>query len=286
MKLGLIGTGLMGRPMAERLLEAGHEVMVFNRTRAKAQPLKDLGAGLGDSPRDVVTFAEATVLMLADAPAVDAVLTGAGDPALSKKTVIQMSTIGPVQSRGFAERVRGAGGTYLEAPVLGSTPQAAAGKLLVLAGGDRAEFDRWLPVLEVFGPEPKLLGPVGSGAATKLAFNQLIASLASAYSYGLGLIQRHDIDPETYMALLRRSALYAPAADGKLSRWLSRDFTEPHFPVKHLLKDVKLAVEAGRSVGLDPEVLDGACAVLQTAMERGLGELDYSALFEVIVPRA
>jgi 3-hydroxyisobutyrate dehydrogenase len=285
MKLGFIGTGLMGRPMAERLLGAGHRLTVYNRTRSKAAPLADRGAALADSPAAVFAASEATVLMLTGGPAVHDVLGGDGaTPDLSGRTVIQMSTIAPGESRAAEERVRTAGGEYVEAPVLGSTPQAAAGGLLVLAAGPEERIERWRGVLETLG-KPTRIGDFGQGAAVKLALNQLIASLSAAYAYSLGLVERHGVEPERFMEILRGTVLYAPTVDRKLPRLLERNFENPNFPVKHLLKDVDLALGEGKTLGLGTDAVEGVRRVLDRSMEEGLGEADYSALYEVVNPR-
>ncbi len=285
MKLGFIGTGLMGRPMAGRLLDAGHQLTVFNRTRSKAASLAERGAAVAVDPASVFAVSEATVLMLTGGPAVAAVLGGDGPaPDLAGRTVIQMSTIGPDESLAFEERVRTAGGDYLEAPVLGSTPQAEQGELLILAAGPEARIERWREVLAVLG-KPTRIGDLGQGAAVKLALNQLIASLSAAYAYSLGLAERRGVAPERFMEILRGTVLYAPTIDKKLPRLLERNFDDPNFPVKHLQKDVDLALEEGRKQGLGTDALEGVRRILERTMEGGLAEADYSALYETVNPR-
>lgn len=282
MNLGFIGTGLMGRPMATRLLAAGHELTVWNRTPAKADPLVAQGAKLVDDPATVFAFSDATVTMLADGDAVASVLEGA---SLAERTLIQMSTIAPAASQQLAEQVTAAGGEYLEAPVLGSIPEAEAGRLLVMVGATAPVFDRWHEVLTTFGPAPRHVGRIGQAATLKLALNQLIASQTAAFAYSLGLVQRGGLLTETFMEVLRESPLYAAQFDKKLPRLLDGNFADPNFPLRHLRKDVALCLQAGGVLGLGREALLGVQAVIDRAVGLGLGDGDYAALHDAINPR-
>jgi len=282
MHLGLIGTGLMGRPMGARLIDAGHQLTVWNRTREKAEPLAKLGGKVADEPAQVFAAGEATVVMLADGDAVKSALQGA---SLDGHTLLQMSTISPGESRQIAELVDGAGGQYLEAPVLGSTPQAESGDLIVMAGGSRELFDRWHDVLAAMGENPRHVGQVGQAAALKLALNQLIASETAAFAYSLGLVQKSGLEVETFMEILRGSPLYAEQFEKKLPRLLSGDFSDPNFPLKHLRKDVALCLAAGGPLGLGREPLQGVLTVVERGLDLGLGEGDYCALHDAINPR-
>jgi len=285
MDVSLIGTGLMGTPMAERLLAAGHRVTVFNRTREKALPLAEKGAAVAGSAREAVAASVATVFMLKDAGAIRSLLFEDGSPPdLSGKTILQMSTIGPGESVELGEEVRRAGGEYLEAPVLGSTPQARDGKLLVFVGGSEESFDRWADLLRSFGPEPVRIGEIGKAAALKLAFNQLIPSLAAAFSLSLGMVRRHGIDVDLFLSILRQSSFHAPAFDRKLPQMLSRDFSNTNFPAELMLKDLGLIRGEAASLGLDVHGLDGILEIVRQTVESGHGREDYSALYGVVDP--
>ena len=285
MKIGLIGTGLMGAPMALKLQENGYAVAAYNRTAAKLSPLATAGVRVLDSPVMVLQQCDAVILMLSDAGAIAQTLfTPEAIAALSGKTVIQMGTIAPAQSRDLGQQVAAAGGEYLEAPVLGSIPQVSTASLIVMVGATAAQFKRWRPLLQCFGPEPIHLGPVGAAAATKLAMNQLIGSLTTAFALSLALIQREGIDVEQFMQIVRASALYAPTFDKKLDRLLTRNFDQPNFPVKHLLKDMQLFSQAARAVGIDPILADSVVQVVQQAIAQGWAEADYSALYVAVDP--
>jgi 3-hydroxyisobutyrate dehydrogenase len=284
-RIGFLGTGLLGFPMAQQLCAAGFPLTAYNRTRAKAEPLRDGGATIAANPAEVVAESDCIILMLTDAPAIrEVLLTDEVRSLLAQRTIIQMGTIRPEESLQISNEVQAAGGDYLEAPVLGSIPQAREGKLIVMIGGSTEQFTQWRDLLATFGPEPRHIGPLGKAAAVKLALNQLIGSLTAAFSLSLGMVLRHDIDVEEFMAILRNSPLYAPTFDKKLSRMLERDFTEPNFPAKHLLKDVSLIEHEAAALGLNTADIAGLRQILEIAASGELADLDYSALFSVVVP--
>lgn len=285
MKIAIIGTGLMGFPMAERLLDTGHELIVFNRTRDKAAPLTEQGAQLTDSPHEAIFAADLAILMLTDAAAIRETLENQGRfPDLAGRSMCQMGTIAPRESVALLEDIRRAGGEYLEAPVLGSRPQARSGSLLVMVGAEEEQFRRWQPVLGSLGKAPLLAGRVGQAAALKLAFNQLIAAELTGFATALGLVRHHGIEIDDFMQLLRDSALYAPTFDAKLPRFESGDFDTPNFPARLLLKDLELAKSVADEVGLHTSTLEGLCSLVRDTLDRGLGDHDYSVLSAVVDP--
>lgn len=285
MKVGFLGTGLMGLPMAQRLLETNVELVAYNRTPEKLEPLQAAGAAIAQQPHEVICACECVIVMLTDASAIRSVLlSDSSRQQLAGRTVIQMSTITPTDSRAIRDEVVAVGGNYLEAPVLGSIPEAKAGKLIVMVGGSTEQFQRWSELLQHFGPEPLLIGPVGTAAAVKLALNQLIASVTAAFGLSLGFIQHQGIDIELFMQILRNSVLYAPTFDKKLQRMLDRNYSNPNFPTKHLMKDTDLFIAEAKSTGLNISSIEGVRTILDIALKKGLAESDYSSLFAAIDP--
>jgi 3-hydroxyisobutyrate dehydrogenase len=285
MRVAFIGTGLMGKPMAERVLTAGYEMVAFNRTREKAKALESLGAEIAQSAKQAIDSAECIILMLTDAKAIQEVLFNKNkEPDLRDRTVIQMGTISPAESIGLREQVLQSGGDYLEAPVLGSIPEASAGKLLIMVGASKPQFDKWSTLLECFGSEPLLIGEQGKAAAVKLALNQLIASLTVGFASSLGLVQSLGIEAGLFMKILRRSALYAPIFDKKLKLMLDRDYGIGNFPSKHLFKDVALFSAAAQTVNLETIGIEAIHRLLEITLEKGYADGDYSALFEAVSP--
>jgi 3-hydroxyisobutyrate dehydrogenase len=283
MKVALIGTGLMGRPMGERVLAAGYHLTVFNRSREKAELLRSSGAEIAATGAEAIGSAECVLLMLADGIAIREVLFDENPkPDLGQRTVIQMGTISPTESIGFHKEVLERGGDYLEAPVLGSIPEASAGKLLIMVGASKPQFDKWSTLLECFGSEPLLIGEVGKAAAVKLALNQLIASLTVGFASSLGLVQSLGIEAGLFMKILRQSALYAPIFDKKLQLMLDRDYGIGNFPSKHLFKDVALFSAAAQTVNLETIGIEAIHRLLEITLEKGYADGDYSALFEAV----
>lgn len=281
MNIGLIGTGLMGLPMAQRLLDANHTVVAYNRTASKLEPWVQMGGAIAPSVSDLLAQCEVAILMLSDADAIqEVVLAESVQPGLKGRTLIQMGTIGPSQSRQLAEAVQAQQGDYLEAPVLGSIPEVKQGTLLVMVGSTPEQFQSWLPLLQHFGPEPLHVGPVGSAAALKLALNQLIGSLTTAFGLSLDFVRQHDVPVETFMQILRQSALYAPTFDKKLSRMVEHHYANPNFPTRHLLKDTRLFLT--EASGLRVDSADGVRRILEAACQLGWADADYSALYEAI----
>jgi 3-hydroxyisobutyrate dehydrogenase len=195
-----------------------------------------------------------------------------------------MGTIGTNESLEIQREVAQCKGTYCEAPVLGSLAEAKAGTLFVMVGGTKEQFATWSPLFRSLSREPRYIGPVGKASALKLALNHLIAAETLAFAFSLGLIQRSGVSVETFMAILRESALYAPTFDKKLPRLIKHDYHHPNFSIRHLLKDVLLFSQEAAARGLAVEALEGMPRILDRAIARGLGDLDYSALFDVVNP--
>jgi 3-hydroxyisobutyrate dehydrogenase len=285
MKIGLIGTGLMGQALATHLLAENQPLMVFNRSPEKSEELQERGAEVASSAQQLLEQCDICLLFLSDAEAIQMVLDSIEPAAFKDTLIIQMGTIAPEESRHFAEQVSNQKGRYLECPVLGSLPEARSGKLILMAGGSEKDFQTALPLLELIGKQPQHIGSVGQGATVKLAMNQLIAGLTASFALSLALVEKEGIETEQFMKIVRDSALYAPTFDKKLSRMLERDFDNPNFPTKHLAKDTRLFLSVAAELGLDTSALQGIETLLQKTLEMGLDNTDYSALMAAVSPR-
>lgn len=283
MKIGLIGTGLMGKPMGLRLLESGFDLSVYNRTREKTIPLAEKGAKVFDTPAELIIDSDVIILMLAHYEAIKEVLF-TENAGFNGKTVIQMSTISPRESSELNVKIKQSGGEYLEAPVLGSIPQATKGELIIMVGSTIPQFKSFNNLFDVLGGKVVHAGEVPKAAALKLALNQLIITETAAFAMSLGYVRQTKVDVNIFMDILRGSALYAPTFDKKLERYLNRNFENPNFPVKHLLKDLKLISQNFSYENINNLILEAEKPILQKAIEIGLGEKDYSALYNVIHP--
>ena len=277
--VALIGTGLLGEAIGLRLLQQGITLHVWNRTPSRCRSLLDAGAQLVEDLASVPQTSDVIITVLRDGPTTASSVAALGD--LAHHCLIPMGTMGIVEIRQLAEQTKQQGGQLLESPVLGSRPQAFAGTLLLMAGGEPSLFERHQPLLRHLSERPQLVGPVGSGAACKLGLNQLIASLTHAFSLSLRLIQQADVPVETFMDILRPSALYAPTFDKKLERMLDSHYDNPNFSTALLRKDLLLFLEEATAAELNPEGLSGLASLLRKAEGSALDGLDYSALHEL-----
>lgn len=286
MRIAILGMGLLGRAVAERLHDSGHRITVYNRTVSKTDPLRARGITVAATADEAAASTDCTLLFLADAAAIRSVLFSPDSPVnLRDRTIIQMGTISPDESRTFQRSVSNGGGDYFEAPVLGSITEAKTGSLIVMGGGTAEQIHRWESVFSSLTSAPLLIGPVGQAAMLKLALNHLIAAELSAFSLSLGLIQRAGISVDQFMSILKTSALFAPAFEKKLPRLLARQYDNPNFPTSHLLKDVTLFAGEAQRQGLNVTGAEGLCVILEQTMDRGHQNKDYSALFETIAPK-
>ena len=279
MTVSIIGIGLMGQALGERLLDQQQRLVVYNRHPDKTFKLAQKGALVAASAQQAVSDSEICLLFLSDTMAINSVLDTIEPDCFNGKILIQMGTIAPNESRALADRLTASGGQYLECPVLGSLPEARAGSLILIAAGEQAVFDAALPLLSLIGTSPKHFGNIGQGSTVKLAMNQLIAGLTSSFALSLALVEKEGVDVEQFMSVVRDSALYAPTFDKKLDRMLSGDFTNPNFPTKHLAKDTKLFLDVAKQLTLDTSALEGISTLLEHTLAKGLVDTDYSALY-------
>jgi 3-hydroxyisobutyrate dehydrogenase len=154
-----------------------------------------------------------------------------------------------------------------------------------MVGGTEAQFQRWIPVWHALSKQPRLVGPIGQAATLKLALNQLIAAETAAFSLSLALIQRANVPVPLFMSVLKESALFAPTFEKKLPRLEARQYDQPNFSTRHLLKDVDLFLATARDRGISATGLAGVRELLVNAIAHGQGDLDYSALYEELNPR-
>lgn len=283
--VAFLGTGLMGYPMARRLAASGLPLVAWNRHLAKAQGLVAEGAKLAESPSQAIANAKLVVLMLADARAVEETLFSSSPPPLAGKVVLQMGTIAPWESAALAEKVVTLGGDYLEAPVLGSVPQAEKGQLTVMVGGPEPIFQQWAQFLAHFGT-PTYVGEVGKASTLKLALNNLIAAQAAAFATSLAMVQKGNVNPELFLEILRKSAFYAPSFDRKLPAMLAPEKASVNFPARHMLKDVRLIRAVAEQLGIDATGVGSLETLYEKTLEMGLGDADYAAVAAAIRGKA
>ena len=280
MKIGLIGTGLMGYPMAEKILDNNFALSVFNRTKSKAEPLKSKGASVIDNPVQIFEQSEIIILMLSQYSAIEDILNAKNiKEKMYGKCIIQMSTISPLESQKIESLCIKNNCTYLEAPVLGSINEVINGKLLVLVGGDENLYQKYLPVFKIFGSNIFYIGIVGKASALKLALNQLIVSLTAAFSVSHSYIKKNEIDSELFMDIVRKSALYAPTFDKKFANYENQNFDKTNFPLQLMLKDVRLVKDEADRFEIDSGLLQAVELIIRKAIKKGFEDKDYSSLY-------
>jgi 2-hydroxy-3-oxopropionate reductase len=281
MKIGFIGLGIMGAPMAQHLLAAGHEMFV--RTRSKVpEALK--GATVCATNADVARAAEVVILMLPDTPDVEQVLFGADGVAagLSKgKLVIDMSSISPMETKRFAAKINEAGCDYLDAPVSGGEVGAKAASLTIMVGGPEAAFARAQPLFEKMGKNITLVGGNGDGQTTKVA-NQIIVALnIAAVSEALLFASKAGADP----AKVRQALMGGFAASRILEvhgeRMIKRTFN-PGFRIALHQKDLSLALAGAKTIGVALPQTASAAQLMQACAAQGWDQLDHSALVKAL----
>lgn len=283
MNIGFIGLGVMGRPMAENLIDAGH-ALVLNRIKPVSQHLLDKGGKAADTPRAVAQSADIVILMLPDTPDVEAVLFGKDGVAegLSKgKLVIDMSSISPVATKDFAARIEALGCDYLDAPVSGGEVGARSASLTIMIGGRQAAFDRARPLFEAMGKNMTLVGGVGDGQTAKVA-NQIIVGLTiEAVSEALLFAKRAGADPAKV-----RSALMGGFAASRVlevhGERMVRETFDPGFRMRLHRKDMTLAVDAARALDLALPNTAMVQQLMNAAIAGGDGDQDHSALIRTL----
>ncbi len=282
--LGFVGLGVMGGRIVKRLLDAGHTVTGYNRTKSKAQWLLDLGMRWGDTPRVVADVADITFTMVTDTSALHAV-TGGPDGIVaglgSGKLYIDMSTISPAASRTLAAQVTGKGAQMLDAPVSGSVSTLKQGKLSIMVGGDRAAFERARPVLLDIGPKVTHVGANGLAVSMKIATNLSLAVQMLAFSEGVLLAERSGIPRATAVEVLLNSVIASPMVAYR-GPFVLKMPDEAWFDVNMMQKDLLLALEMGRGLNVPLPTTAVTNEMLTAARGMGLDRKDFAVVFEVL----
>ena len=283
-KVGFIGLGIMGKPMARNLMEAGYELTVHNRSPEKAEELGEEGAAVAGSPKEVAEKSDVVISMLPDSPDVehavageDGVLAGIKEGAL----LIDMSTISPVVTEELAAETREKGASMLDAPVSGGDVGAIEGTLSIMVGGEEADFERARPLFEVMGKTVTHVGPTGAGQVTKAANQIVVALTIEAVSEALVLGSRGGVAPEKILEVLSGGLAGNKVMEVKREKFLSHSF-EPGFRSELHHKDLGIALSAGREYGVVLPVTALVDQMLLAMRRKGWGGEDHSALLRVI----
>jgi 3-hydroxyisobutyrate dehydrogenase len=282
--IGFIGTGIMGQPMALNLLNGGHKVTVYNRTKAKTEPLERAGARVAESPAEAARGAHIVMSIVSDSAAAEEVVLGKGgalETIGAGAVLVDSSTISPTVSRKLACHIAGKGAAMLDAPVTGSKHGAEKGELTFMIGGERATLERVTPILQLLGKRLIYCGQNGLGLAAKLAQNVIQSSMVEIFSEGFVLAAKAGVRPETMMEIVQGSMARATLTDFKAPFIFRGDFT-PYFPLKLMHKDLELAMEAAYAHNIPMPAAAAVKEVYGAAKAQGKGDLDYAAVITTL----
>lgn len=280
MRVAFLGMGIMGRPMAANLVKAGHEVAIWNRTAGK-----DLeGARTASTPADAARGVQVVWMCVSDTKAVENVLfgpSGVEEALVEGMIVADSSTISPSATLRFAERVKRRGVHYVDTPVTGSKVAAESGQLIFMAGGEDSVLAALAPLFQAMGKQVFPMGETGKGQATKLAMNLQIALIFEGFAEALTLATKLGVDINRLMPLVQASMVRSGVVDYKAPFIMKRDFS-PNFPLRLMLKDIHLTLEAAKEARVRLPGLEAVEEVYDLAAEEGHQDLDYAATLTLL----
>ena len=271
-----IGLGHMGVPMSQNLLKAGYEISVYNRSAEKAKPLIEKGAKICTTIAEALQ-SEIIFIMLSDDTATSAVFDELFNAGIKDKFFINMSTISVKLTKEIASRVRSQGGRYLEAPVSGSVKPATDGTLIILAGGEQADFDEAKPLFDKLGKLALYMGIVGQGAKAKLAINYYMSIVIDGLAETVLFAEQNGIDRPTMMQIINESACDSPMSNMKTASIINDEYPAA-FPLRHMNKDINLAIEQG----LDTPTAKNVAEIYKQAMDSNLADEDLMAIMKTL----
>lgn len=288
MKIGFIGLGVMGAPMAMNLAHAGASLIVWNRTVDKCVPMRELGAEVATSPAEVFQSSEIVILMLANEHALDAVLMREGPDfvaLVAGRTIVNMGTTSPPYSRNLEVAILGAGGRYVEAPVSGSRKPAESGQLIGMLAGEAASAIDMEPLLRPICSKTFLCGAVPRALLTKLAVNLFLITMVTGLAEAVHFAERHELDVDLFSEVLNAGPMASSVSRMKLEKLAKKEFSV-QASITDVAMNARLIAQAARDARVATPLLDVADTLFSEASARGLGALDMAAVLEGIGERA
>ena len=283
-KIGLVGTGILGEAVGLHLLESGYSLTVYNRTVSKTKLLQEKGADITDQPRHVAESSELIITCVKDADAVNQILFGHNGLVAGKHadmTVADMSTINPNAAKVISKKLRNEGIKSLEIPVMGGPNVAIDGKLVLMASGDEKVFEEYKKVFDTIASKTFFLGESGSAHSIKLAMNLQISLLALALAEGITLTRKAGFDPERFLEILNSTYFSTGMSQNKAYKMI-RDEYKPTFTLKNLKKDLDTIIAAAKDFGAILPIAERANEIYKDAENAGFGEIDYTGILEYI----
>jgi len=283
-KIGLVGTGMLGEAVGLHLLESGFSLTVYNRTKSKTKNLEQNGALISDTPKHVAESSELVITCVKDADAVGQILFGQNGIVAGKHeglTVVEMSTINPNDAIQNSKRLGEEGINSLEIPVMGGPNVAIHGQLVLMASGNKDVFEANKEVFDVIANKTFFLGKSGSAHSIKIAMNLQISLLALALAEGITLTKKAGFDPEKFLEVLNSTYFKTGMSENKAHKMI-RDEFEPTFTLKNLQKDLGIITEAAKDFGAVLPMAERANEIYRDAIDAGFGEIDYTGILAYI----
>ena len=283
-KIGLVGTGMLGEAVGLHLLESGHSLTVYNRTKSKTANLEKNGAIISDTPKHVAELSELVITCVKDSDAVEQVLFGQDGIVAGKHdglSVADMSTINPSGAIQNSKRLGEEGISSLEIPVMGGPNVAIDGKLVLMASGSKDVFEKHEQVFDTIANKTFFLGKSGSAHSIKIAMNLQISLLALALSEGITLTKKAGFDPEKFLEILNSTYFKTGMSENKAHKMV-RDEFEPTFTLKNLKKDLDIITATAKEFGAVLPIAERANEIYNDAVEAGFGEIDYTGILAYI----
>ena len=283
-KIGFIGLGIMGKPMARNLLKAGHQLVVYDIAAAPIAEMAAAGAEKGASSKDVAARTEVIVTMLPDGPEVEQSVLGADgvlEGAKRGSLVIDMSSISPLVSQKVGAALAGKGVDFVDAPVSGGEPKAVDGTLAIMAGGKPEVFEKAKPILAAMGSSVTLTGPVGAGNVTKLANQIMVACNIAAMGEAMVLATKAGLDPEVVFNAVRGGLAGSAVLNAKAPMVTARNF-KPGFRIKLHQKDLRNTLLAAEAMKVPLPITSLVQQMLVSLINDGKGDLDHSGIVQFV----
>jgi 2-hydroxy-3-oxopropionate reductase len=283
-RIGVIGLGIMGKPMARNLMTAGHEVVVYDLFPEPVEELVTDGAVLGTSPADVASKSDITVVMVQNSPQSTTVALGENgiiEAADKGQLVVDMSSIAPLVSQKIGEELAEAGIDFLDAPVSGGEPGAISGTLAIMVGGTQAAFDRAAPIFEATGASAVLCGEVGAGGFTKLANQICVAANINGLAEALVLTSKAGLNPETVFNAIKGGLAGSNVMNAKAPMMFERNF-QAGFRIELHLKDINNVMDTAQQMGVPLQMSAQLQQVLQALFNEGNGTDDHAGMLKYV----
>ena len=284
MKIGIIGTGMLGEAVGLHLLDVGYEITVFNRTKEKTENLKKNGAIVVESPKHVAENSDLVIIVVKDADAVNNIVfgnSGLMGGMHDGMCIADMSTVNPNSTKEISEKFTKTGIDYLEIPVMGGPNVAIKGKLVLMASGEKIIFEKFKKVFDSIAEQSFYLGNTGTAHSIKLAMNLQISMLALSLSEGITLTEKAGFDPEIFLKVLNSTYFKTGMSEGKAYKMIKENY-EPTFTLSNLKKDLDTINDAADSCNVELPMAKLARKVYSDAKNAGLGEMDYTGIIEYI----